>query len=236
MIYVARATVLALLAGITATFALAQNPPASPFGQAGNVTAPAATEADLEFAGVSSIGQTTMVNLYDPKTKRSFWVKEGDTASGVSVLKYDRQSDRVTVRHNGVEKTIALRAEKPVEGSPATAAAIPPAPATVAAPPSPSAPSPAPTGSTQLSQARQEEEARMLVSDLLEIGMAQRQAYEEAQRRKASGHFAQQNQAGQPTAPLGQAGAGATPPSTTPGAGAAPAPQPAPPTAGSTNR
>ena len=35
---------------------------------------------------------------------------------------------------------------------------------------------------------RQEAEARMLVSDLLEIGMAQRRAYEEAQRRQAQGN------------------------------------------------
>jgi hypothetical protein len=34
-----------------------------------------------------------------------------------------------------------------------------------------------------LTIARQEEEARMLVSDLLEIGMAQRKAYEEKQRQ-----------------------------------------------------
>jgi hypothetical protein len=33
-----------------------------------------------------------------------------------------------------------------------------------------------------LTIARQEEEARMLVSDLLEIGMAQRKAYEEKQK------------------------------------------------------
>jgi hypothetical protein len=36
-------------------------------------------------------------------------------------------------------------------------------------------------------QTRQETEARMLVSDLLEIGMAQRRAYEEAQRKASEG-------------------------------------------------
>ena len=39
--------------------------------------------------------------------------------------------------------------------------------------------------------ARQEEEARMLVSDLLEIGMAQRKAYEEKQRQAAADQTAQ---------------------------------------------
>jgi len=38
---------------------------------------------------------------------------------------------------------------------------------------------------TPETQAKQETEARMLVSDLLEIGMAQRRAYEEAQRKAA---------------------------------------------------
>jgi hypothetical protein len=47
-------------------------------------------------------------------------------------------------------------------------------------------PAPAPSGPmTPEVQARQETEARMLVSDLLEIGMAQRRAYEEAQRKSS---------------------------------------------------
>ena len=53
-------------------------------------------------------------------------------------------------------------------------------------------------------QQKQETEARMLVSDLLEIGMAQRKAYEDAQRRAATGENA-------PPA----AAAGAPPPTTT---------------------
>lgn len=41
---------------------------------------------------------------------------------------------------------------------------------------------------TPESQVKAETEARMLVSDLLEIGMAQRKAYEEAQKRAAEGN------------------------------------------------
>ena len=52
-------------------------------------------------------------------------------------------------------------------------------PTTLTDPAKPAAPVVAPT------IARQEEEARMLVSDLLEIGMAQRKAYEEAQKKAA---------------------------------------------------
>jgi hypothetical protein len=59
---------------------------------------------------------------------------------------------------------------------------MPPQP-TVAPPPvAPAKPPGPPIPEAQL---KQETEARMLVSDLLEIGMAQRKAYEEAQRKAA---------------------------------------------------
>jgi hypothetical protein len=55
---------------------------------------------------------------------------------------------------------------------------------------------PKPEGpATPPSIAKQEEDARMLVSDLLEIGMAQRKEYEEKQKRAASG---EQNAASTP--------------------------------------
>lgn len=44
-----------------------------------------------------------------------------------------------------------------------------------------------PTTPAEQTVVKQEQEARMLVSDLLEIGMAQRKAYEEAQRRQQQG-------------------------------------------------
>jgi hypothetical protein len=61
---------------------------------------------------------------------------------------------------------------------PAGAAVTPAAPALAAVKPQPP-PTPA-------AIAHQEQEARMLVSDLLEIGMAQRKAYEEAQKKAAA--------------------------------------------------
>jgi hypothetical protein len=56
-------------------------------------------------------------------------------------------------------------------------------------PPLPNMPKPE-TAAVPETQAKQETEARMLVSDLLEIGMAQRKAYEEAQRKAAEGKSA----------------------------------------------
>jgi hypothetical protein len=52
-------------------------------------------------------------------------------------------------------------------------------------------------------QVKAETEARMLVSDLLEIGMAQRKAYEEAQRRAAEGNSSNATPPSLPQAPLG---------------------------------
>jgi hypothetical protein len=155
-------------------------PKNSPLGQAGAAPSANTALANLEFSGVSSVGSKIMINLYDRQEKRGFWVEAGKTSGGVTVVSYDNAHDQVTVRVNGAEKTLPLRAPSAVVNG--TAAVVPPPPAPAAAP---IAPATAPA--QPLSQARQEEEARMLVSDLLEIGMAQRRAYEEAQRRAANG-------------------------------------------------
>ena len=73
-------------------------------------------------------------------------------------------------------------AQTPAANAPAAPTA-PPIPVNAA---QPATPPPAPGSAAEI-QTRQETEARMLVSDLLEIGMAQRRAYEEAQRKAAEG-------------------------------------------------
>ncbi len=178
-------------------------PKNSPFSQAGTDAAAEAKNDPLEFAGVSIVGKKTSINLYDKQTKRSFWVDVGASSGGVSVVKYDMAHDQVTVRRNGVEKTLPLRSSSVANGpaiqpTGATSPALV-APAGPVATPLPVQPPPPAT-----TQARQEEEARMLVSDLLEIGMAQRKAYEDAQRRAASGQpgLAQPAQAAQPVMPM----------------------------------
>lgn len=69
----------------------------------------------------------------------------------------------------------------------ANAPAVPTVPAIPVTAAQPATPTPAPGSAAEI-QTRQETEARMLVSDLLEIGMAQRRAYEEAQRKAAEGN------------------------------------------------
>jgi hypothetical protein len=205
-----RLIAFALLPVVTAaTLAAAEGlPKHSPFAPPGKPTAAPAANETLEFAGVSSMGKKTDVIIYDKSTKKSRWIPVGETVDGISVVHYDSQLDHALLRVNGVEKTLPLRkaasaprtTPAPVATTPVgfNVAAPPPLPtvhqlyvqpaAASGAEPAPPAPTPAPvpvasTPQTPEQIKRAETEARMLVSDLLEIGMAQRRAYEEAQRR-----------------------------------------------------
>jgi hypothetical protein len=201
----------------------------SPFAPAGGAAAPGApANENIEFAGVTTIGKRTDLIFYDKTAKKSHWLAKGETKAGITLLNYDAQREQAVVKVNGVEKVLTLRKGKGATGAPSQAVTTLPAgfnvspstgvpgvtlgptsgvamagnsASTPEAPP-PAKPSPAPSGPvTPEMQARQETEARMLVSDLLEIGMAQRRAYEEAQRKAAEAN---------PAAPTGQT---ATPPS-----------------------
>lgn len=187
-----------------ATLASAQPaPPAlakdSPFLPPTAAGAAVAAGENLEFAGVSTMGQKTDLIIHDKAAKKSRWIALGDTVAGITALKYDARLEQAVVRANGVEKVLPMRkgtgpANAPISVPPPLAA-----PAVAALPPTGQAVTllPAPTGATTPpvpaqpatpeTIAKQEVEARMLVSDLLEIGMAQRKAYEEAQRKGAAG-------------------------------------------------
>lgn len=189
-------------------------PKNSPFmPPAGSAPAVAAANETIEFAGVSSVGKRTDLIFYDKSTKKSHWIAKGETKEGIAVLNYDERREQAVVKVNGVEKTLSLRKAAGPVGSPQPVAPMPvgfnvppptppppAAPGVVAATPLPSPPvnaipvaPPPPTAPksdvplTPEMRSKQETEARMLVSDLLEIGMAQRKAYEEAQRRASQG-------------------------------------------------
>lgn len=183
-------------------------------GQAANET--------VEFAGISSVGKRTELIFVDKTTKKNYWIAKGETKEGITLLNYDAKREEAVVKVNGVQKTLALRQNaKPTSAShtvpptptgfnvaPTPMPAIAPAPTSITpamAPqpvPAPAATAPAPNPPAPNSPegvAKAETEARMLVSDLLEIGMAQRKAYEEAQRKAAEGTANQP--APQPAAP-----------------------------------
>ncbi len=173
----------------------------------------AAASETIEFAGVSAMGKRTDLVIHDKTSKKSHWIAEGETKEGITVLKYDARREQVVVKVNGAEKILQLRKGSgpvnAVAGVPSlpsgfntpmpTASVVQTnqqpgpsggAPSPIAESPVAAAaqPTPKPEGPpTPEGQQKQETEARMLVSDLLEIGMAQRKAYEDAQRRAASG-------------------------------------------------
>ena len=164
-----------------------------------------ATGEALEFAGISSIGDRTDFVIHDKSAKKSFWIGIGETKNGVALVSHDPRRDVLTVNANGIQKQLPLRKASTSSGSGAPASApitfqqaspssadanaassLPPPALPQPAPPPPSGgPEPKSPSVPANPEAvvKQETEARMLVSDLLEIGMAQRRAYEEAQRR-----------------------------------------------------
>ena len=181
----------------------------TPFGTPRGVGGPAeAANETIEFTGVSTIGAKTDFVFYDKTAKKSHWIAKGETKGGISLLNYDDKREQAVVKINGVEKTLNLR--KPAAAAAAARtvavtqtgfnlpppAAIPiPAAATstgATATPVPTTPTPA-APTAPLTQAQQETEARMLVSDLLEIGMAQRKAYEEKLKQAGTDPTAAQN-------------------------------------------
>ncbi len=172
---------------VLAFFAIARGhaqtalPKESPFMPApGSAVAPTPANETLELGGFSGTGQTTVVCITDTQAKRSYWIPVGFTTEGIKVLSFDATKDQATISVGGQQKTVRMRkstvatAGNAVASSPAGFAAPPPVAPTQGVPQPPPAPG---------SVAQQETEARMLVSDLLEIGIQQRKAYEEAQKK-----------------------------------------------------
>lgn len=210
-----RPALAAMALGVAGRAADETLPKGSPFLPTGSAAAAAIAPGEMiEFAAVRTIGSHTEVDLYDTQGKKNHWIAVGASAEGMSVVSYDSHRDQVVAKIGGMEKTLPLRKTRGTANGPAPiftsspamsfATSLPsPAPSPMANPSSAINPSavadnspatvgtPAPTATppaaptVPLTIARQEEEARMLVSDLLEIGMAQRKAYEEKQRQLA---------------------------------------------------
>lgn len=180
----------------------------TPFAPPAQAAGPAQANETIEFAGVYTAGKRTDLIFLDKTAKKNHWIGIGETKEGIAVVSYDERREQAVVKMNGSEKVLQLRkgtgpVNKPAAVPPlATGFNVPtPAPAVTplpgpgdavvkVQPPPPAvqpANVPAPAPNTPEAQQKQETEARMLVSDLLEIGMAQRKAYEEAQRKAAEG-------------------------------------------------
>jgi hypothetical protein len=177
-----RAPALAALGGATAVFGqtLVGNspfmPPANAVGAAG---APAAA---YELAGSTAQGSEVTVCIYEREAKRSLWIGVGETSGGVQVVSYDAANDTAVVTIDGVRRDLAMRKAAVVAQSQSPGYRSEPSGSSRAEPVVASAP-PAPASPDNVAQ--DQREARMLVSDLLEIGVQQRKAYQEAKQKAA---------------------------------------------------
>jgi hypothetical protein len=156
----------------------------SPFSSSGSTQGAAEASQSFEFTGVVATAARTLICVTSTADRRSRWIPLEGRLEGIKVTSYDPVAQQIVIETGGRTHTLALK--RPT----ARANIAPPAaPPPVAAMPLPMPP-PANAGAN-IAQAmpttneEKEREARMLVSDLLEIGMIQRKAYEEAQRKEA---------------------------------------------------
>jgi hypothetical protein len=128
---------------------------------------PAPTLANLQFASVLSFGRETLISVYDVRTDEGVWIPVGGEADGIRVITYDPENEEVTVLSSGVTARLKLR-----EANFATGGLIRPLPTLEE------------EYGRPLTVEEQEREARMLVSDLLEIGMKERERQRELRRQE----------------------------------------------------
>ena len=155
----------------------------SPFSPNGAASAGAGAPAEAyELAGSSIEGSDMSVCIFERQAKHSQWIPVGGDVDGVRVVSYDPANDTAVVMIGGSRKELSMRKA-------AVAVLNPPSsnrtPQVVSTPAPVSAPIAAAPPEAVGSEAREQREARMLVSDLLEIGIQQRKAYQEAKQKAA---------------------------------------------------
>jgi hypothetical protein len=156
----------------------------SPFAPAGSAAAAGGAPAEAyDLAGSSIEGSTVLVCIFDRQAKHSEWIPVGGVSGAIHVISYDSLHDRAVVTISGARKELGLRNAPVLAGAPfemalpiasMTPPVVNPGPAIPLSP------------ETKASLAHDQNEARMLVSDLLEIGVQQRKAYQEAKQKAAS--------------------------------------------------
>ena len=178
------AGVLSLALGLRAQATIKE----SPFLPAPNSTNPSKTgAAAYELAGMSVAGKATLLSILRTSDKRSIWVAVGQTVGEVTAVSYDAKTDEATIRAGGKLLTLGMKKSAVVTGPaarvPAQSVSAITLPTNVKPPQPQPVAIPAPPANVQ---EEKETEARMLVTDLLEIGQEQRRAYEEAQKQAAA--------------------------------------------------
>src|ERR1035438_2767855 len=139
----------------------------------------------LRSAGATPI----IVPLHERQAKRSQWIPVGGVCDGIHVISFDAAHDKAVVNVGGAFKELTLRKATFASTGPAPVArAAAPVSAQAAPLVQPAFPGPvaSPAPAPPADAVTEQREARMLVSDLLEIGVQQRKAYQEARQKAAS--------------------------------------------------
>ncbi len=161
-----RFTVLLFITVISPLFAWSGVPQSTPFipkSGASNGEATVVTSlSHLEIAGVTILGKETLISIHDGKNKKSYWIPVGGTRAGIEVVSYNAKNNSVVVKYGQELASLTLRIA--ANGNKYKS--------------STNHGKKAPTLEEEygrpLTVEEQETEARMLVSDLLEIGMEER--------------------------------------------------------------
>ena len=144
----------------------------------------------IELTGILVMDKKPRFNLHDLASNRSFWILLGQSQNGLTATGYDAASNSVVVEGRGGVRAIRLKEARvisvpvPPSGMVANSGATMPGgqPRPIALP----EPLPANLTPQQRVQRQQETEARMMVSDLLELSMQERARYQEQMRRRAA--------------------------------------------------
>jgi len=144
-------------------------PPASQAANGGQSSKDA-----YELAGLSASSRETQICIFDTQTKRSHWITIGSAYGDVQAVSCDLASDQAVIIAHGSRISLTMRKTSlPKQGR---------APAGIARPPT-YGPQVIESAEQHAESQKQALEARMLVSDLMDISMQQRKAYEEAQKK-----------------------------------------------------
>lgn len=170
-------------------------------------SAPQQTDANalsaVELTGILSVGGRPQFSVRDTSTGRSFWLGLGETQEGLTALSYDVAASSVVIEGRGARRNIVIREARVATAPPPPVitvlpqqqlSATPQAVAGLAQPAAqPLAPSQKRPAQAQARDAKgrtneeAERDARLLVSDLMELSVQERRRYEENQRRLARG-------------------------------------------------
>jgi hypothetical protein len=158
----------------------------SPFAPAGAASTANTSPAEAyELAGSSVQGSQISVCIFERQKKHSQWIPIGGESDGIHVVSYDAARDTVIVTIAGARKELSQRKPMVASTNQSPTGRMPQV-ASVA-PGEQAGPIASGPGQPPVPVIQDQKEARMLVSDLLEIGVQQRKAYQDAKLKAAQG-------------------------------------------------